>query len=149
MTSIEFNELGQGYIWSVHRTPGSDTWELSMRSRQLWEELAESVERQGLNPLDELGWKKTGTYVISGIFIVGIIMRLLDLRIPINRHKDCTAMILSLTFHEIKKVNCYNCIIIDAGILLTALGRIFHSIKFIEQKLSCKKVDDWRHCERK
>ena len=52
--------LGQGYIWMVHKTPGSDTWELAMRSRKLWEMLAESICDQGLNPLEVLGWKKTG-----------------------------------------------------------------------------------------
>lgn len=36
-----------------------------MRSRQLWEELAESIERKGLNPFDELGWKKTGSLLIG------------------------------------------------------------------------------------
>ena len=50
-----------------HLTPGSDTWELSMRSKQLWEGLAESVEHQGLNPLEELGWKKTGIRSIKGV----------------------------------------------------------------------------------
>ncbi|XP_059660018.1 uncharacterized protein LOC132306588 isoform X2 [Cornus florida] len=38
---------GQGYIWMVHRTPGSETWELITRSRKLWEMLAENIQLQG------------------------------------------------------------------------------------------------------
>ncbi|XP_020598669.1 uncharacterized protein LOC110038241 isoform X2 [Phalaenopsis equestris] len=56
---------GQGYIWMAHRTPGSDTWELALRSKHLWEELAESVRRKGLDPLQVLGWKKTGSLLIG------------------------------------------------------------------------------------
>ncbi|XP_050252339.1 uncharacterized protein LOC126698882 isoform X1 [Quercus robur] len=56
---------GQGYIWMVHKTPGSDTWELAMRSRKLWEMLAESICDQGLNPLEVLGWKKTGSLLVG------------------------------------------------------------------------------------
>lgn len=53
--------LGQGYIWMVHNTPGSDKWDLTMRSHKLWVMLAESLHEQGLDPLQELGWKKTGS----------------------------------------------------------------------------------------
>ncbi|XP_062174768.1 uncharacterized protein LOC133879953 isoform X1 [Alnus glutinosa] len=56
---------GQGYIWKVHKTPGSDKWELAMRSHKLWEMLAESIHDQGLNPLEVLGWKKTGSLLIG------------------------------------------------------------------------------------
>ncbi|KAJ6795310.1 Uncharacterized protein M6B38_226220 [Iris pallida] len=56
---------GQGYIWMAHLTPGSSTWELSTRSKQLWQELAESIEGKGLDPLQELGWKKTGSLLIG------------------------------------------------------------------------------------
>ncbi|KAK9993060.1 hypothetical protein SO802_022763 [Lithocarpus litseifolius] len=56
---------GQGYIWMVHKTPGSDTWELAMRSRKLWEMLVESICDQGLNPLEVLGWKKTGSLLVG------------------------------------------------------------------------------------
>ncbi|KAJ7961702.1 FAD-dependent oxidoreductase [Quillaja saponaria] len=56
---------GQGYLWMVHKTPGSETWELAMRSHTLWEMLAESVRDQGLNPLAELGWRKTGSLLVS------------------------------------------------------------------------------------
>lgn len=51
---------GQGYIWRVHKIPGSEKWELAMRSHELWEEMAESIRNQGMDPLLELGWKKTG-----------------------------------------------------------------------------------------
>jgi hypothetical protein len=57
--------LGQGYIWKVHKTPGSDKWELAMRSHKLWEMLAESIHGQGLNPLEVLGWKKTGIQTLN------------------------------------------------------------------------------------
>ncbi|XP_010907673.2 uncharacterized protein [Elaeis guineensis] len=56
---------GQGYIWLANKTPGSDTWELGMRSKQLWEELADSMKRQGMDPLDVMGWKKTGSLLIG------------------------------------------------------------------------------------
>ena len=53
--------LGQGYIWMVHKVPGSDKWDLAMRSRQLWEKFADDIEHQGVDPREVLGWKKTGT----------------------------------------------------------------------------------------
>ncbi|KAM4070357.1 hypothetical protein ACB094_12G159800 [Castanea mollissima] len=56
---------GQGYIWMVHKTPGSDKWELEMRSYKLWQMLAESIRDQGLNPLEVLGWKKTGSLLVG------------------------------------------------------------------------------------
>lgn len=56
---------GQGYLWMVHKTPGSDIWELSIRSHKLWELLAESIQEQGMNPLEVLGWKKTGSLLIG------------------------------------------------------------------------------------
>ncbi|CAL5424827.1 unnamed protein product [Camellia sinensis] len=49
----------QGYLWMVHKEPGNDKWELAMRSRKLWEMMAENVQQQGMNPLEILGWKKT------------------------------------------------------------------------------------------
>lgn len=57
--------LGQGYLWMVHKTPRSDTWDLIKRSHELWNMFAESLHEQGLNPLEELGWKKTGTITLS------------------------------------------------------------------------------------
>ncbi|KAI3948384.1 hypothetical protein MKW92_044257 [Papaver armeniacum] len=56
---------GQGYLWMVHKTPGTEKWELAMRSKRLWEMLAESIEHQGRDPLDLLGWKKTGSLLIG------------------------------------------------------------------------------------
>ncbi|XP_062198407.1 uncharacterized protein LOC133901154 isoform X2 [Phragmites australis] len=51
---------GQGYIWMSHRTPGSDTWELAVRSKQLWEELAAEVDGQeGGGARERLGWMRT------------------------------------------------------------------------------------------
>jgi hypothetical protein len=52
---------GQGYIWMSHRRPGSDTWELALRSKRLWEELAAEVDGQGGGGARErLGWMRTG-----------------------------------------------------------------------------------------
>lgn len=56
---------GQGYIWLAHKTPGSETWELAARSKQLWEELAESIRDQGKDPAEVLGWKKTGISLLN------------------------------------------------------------------------------------
>ncbi|XP_057484128.1 uncharacterized protein LOC130770638 isoform X2 [Actinidia eriantha] len=56
---------GQGYLWMVHKTPGSDKWELAMRSRKLWEKLAEDIQDQGMNPMEILGWKKTGSLLVG------------------------------------------------------------------------------------
>ncbi|KZV14443.1 pyruvate dehydrogenase phosphatase regulatory subunit, mitochondrial-like, partial [Dorcoceras hygrometricum] len=56
---------GQGYIWRVHKIPGSEKWELEIRSHQLWEALAASIKSQGLDPLQELGWKKTGSLLVG------------------------------------------------------------------------------------
>lgn len=49
----------------AHKTPSSDIWDLALRSQKLWEELAESLSEQGLDPLEQLGWKKTGTNYFS------------------------------------------------------------------------------------
>ncbi|CAN8265687.1 unnamed protein product [Cochlearia groenlandica] len=56
---------GQGYIWMTHKKPGSDIWDLAMRSHQLWHELAQSLDDQGLDPEEMLGWKKTGSLLIG------------------------------------------------------------------------------------
>ena len=47
----------------VHKTPECDKWELAMRSRELWEMLADDIQRQCMDPLEILGWKKTGKFV--------------------------------------------------------------------------------------
>ncbi|CAM8980196.1 unnamed protein product [Rhodiola kirilowii] len=56
---------GQGYIWMTHKTPGSDIWELAMRSHKLWEELAEQVKDDGMNPSQVLGWRRTGSLLVG------------------------------------------------------------------------------------
>ncbi|KAJ0253935.1 FAD-dependent oxidoreductase family protein [Hirschfeldia incana] len=56
---------GQGYIWMTHKKPGSDIWDLAMRSHQLWHELADSLNDQGLDPQELLGWKKTGSLLVG------------------------------------------------------------------------------------
>ncbi|KAL8139059.1 hypothetical protein V2J09_005060 [Rumex salicifolius] len=56
---------GQGYIWMAHKIPGSETWNMAVRSQQLWQQLAKSMQDQGVDPLDELGWKKTGSLLVG------------------------------------------------------------------------------------
>ncbi|OMO86808.1 FAD dependent oxidoreductase [Corchorus capsularis] len=56
---------GQGYIWMVHKNPESETWELTKRSHQLWKMLAETISEQGMDPLQALGWKKTGSLLVG------------------------------------------------------------------------------------
>ncbi|XP_066390554.1 uncharacterized protein [Miscanthus floridulus] len=57
---------GQGYIWMSHRRPGSDTWELALRSKRLWEELAAEVDGQGGGGARErLGWMRTGSLQVG------------------------------------------------------------------------------------
>lgn len=54
----------------THKKPGSDVWDLAMRSHQLWHELADSLTDQGLDPQELLGWKKTGLFSFThfGLF---------------------------------------------------------------------------------
>ncbi|KAL8208701.1 hypothetical protein R6Q57_008113 [Mikania cordata] len=56
---------GQGYIWMVHKVPGSEKWELAMRSRELWEKFADDIKYQGMDPQEVLGWKKTGSLLVG------------------------------------------------------------------------------------
>ncbi|KAK1318301.1 hypothetical protein QJS10_CPB04g01861 [Acorus calamus] len=56
---------GQGYIWMGHKKPGSELWQLTMRSKRLWEELAETIRDQGSDPLHVLGWKRTGSLLVG------------------------------------------------------------------------------------
>eukprot|EP00252_Welwitschia_mirabilis_P006720 TRINITY_DN1761_c0_g1_i1.p1 TRINITY_DN1761_c0_g1~~TRINITY_DN1761_c0_g1_i1.p1 ORF type:complete len:460 (-),score=91.95 TRINITY_DN1761_c0_g1_i1:229-1608(-) len=56
---------GQGYIWMGYRNPGSETWDLEARSKQLWEEFVQDVEDSGLDPVKTLGWKKTGSLLVG------------------------------------------------------------------------------------
>ncbi|KAG8057382.1 hypothetical protein GUJ93_ZPchr0002g24064 [Zizania palustris] len=57
---------GQGYLWMSHRTPGSDTWELAVRSKKLWEELAAEVDNLGGGGARErLGWMRTGSLLVG------------------------------------------------------------------------------------
>ncbi|KAK9747815.1 hypothetical protein RND81_02G015800 [Saponaria officinalis] len=56
---------GQGYLWMAHKTPGTAVWDLALRSQNLWQLLAETLHDQGIDPLEELGWKKTGSLLIG------------------------------------------------------------------------------------
>lgn len=49
----------------AHKTPGSDLWDFGLRSQRLWEDLTESLTEQGLDPLQLLGWKKTGSLLVG------------------------------------------------------------------------------------
>ncbi|XP_076950728.1 uncharacterized protein LOC143623766 isoform X2 [Bidens hawaiensis] len=49
----------------VHKVPGSDKWELALRSRQLWEQFAEDIKHQGMDPQELLGWMKTGSLLVG------------------------------------------------------------------------------------
>lgn len=57
----------------VHKVPGSEKWELAMRSRELWEKFAEDIKYQGMDPQEVLGWKKTGTPCILSSFCFKIL----------------------------------------------------------------------------
>jgi hypothetical protein len=49
-----------------HRKPASDTWELAVRSKQLWEELAAEADSQGDGGARErLGWMRTGITILQ------------------------------------------------------------------------------------
>ncbi|OVA11064.1 FAD dependent oxidoreductase [Macleaya cordata] len=63
--SLGATGAGQGYLWMGHKNPGSDKWELAMRSKRLWDMLAVSIQHQGMDPLDVLGWKRTGSLLIG------------------------------------------------------------------------------------
>ncbi|KAL5719925.1 hypothetical protein ACHQM5_012649 [Ranunculus cassubicifolius] len=56
---------GQGYIWMAGKTPGTAMWELGVKSKKLWENLSNEIRDQGMSPLEELGWKKTGSLLIG------------------------------------------------------------------------------------
>ncbi|RDY08872.1 dadA, partial [Mucuna pruriens] len=56
---------GQGHLWMINKTPGSATWDLAWRSHQLWKTLALSLQDQGLDPTQELGWKQSGSLLIG------------------------------------------------------------------------------------
>ncbi|XP_010678979.2 uncharacterized protein LOC104894450 isoform X1 [Beta vulgaris subsp. vulgaris] len=56
---------GQGYIWMVNKTPGTGSGDLALRSQKLWQLLADNIQDQGSDPLEALGWKKTGSLLIG------------------------------------------------------------------------------------
>ncbi|KAH9616715.1 hypothetical protein KSS87_010762 [Heliosperma pusillum] len=56
---------GQGYLWMAHKTPGTAVWDLALRSQELWQLLAHTLLDQGIDPLEALGWKKTGSLLIG------------------------------------------------------------------------------------
>lgn len=49
----------------VHKVPGSEKWELALRSRELWKKFAEDIKYQGMDPEEVLGWKKTGSLLVG------------------------------------------------------------------------------------
>lgn len=44
----------------VNKTPGTGSGDLALRSQKLWQLLADNIQDQGSDPLEALGWKKTG-----------------------------------------------------------------------------------------
>ncbi|KAL2935859.1 Hydrogen cyanide synthase subunit HcnC [Bienertia sinuspersici] len=56
---------GQGYLWMINKTPGTDVWDLAIRSQKLWHLLADNLQDQGSDPLEKLGWKNTGSLLIG------------------------------------------------------------------------------------
>ena len=39
------SHAGQGYLWMCHRDPSSPTWDLAVRGKQLWQDLAAGSSR--------------------------------------------------------------------------------------------------------
>ncbi|XP_057515432.1 uncharacterized protein LOC130796983 isoform X1 [Amaranthus tricolor] len=56
---------GQGYLWMINKTPGTALWDLAMRSHQLWQMFVDTLQDQGIDPLQTVGWKKTGSLLIG------------------------------------------------------------------------------------
>ncbi|KAL5719946.1 hypothetical protein ACHQM5_012665 [Ranunculus cassubicifolius] len=44
---------------------GDSMWELGVKSKKLWENFSNEIRDQGMSPLEELGWKKTGSLLIG------------------------------------------------------------------------------------
>ncbi|PNX91704.1 D-amino acid dehydrogenase small subunit-like protein [Trifolium pratense] len=53
------------FVDDTQNTWESSIWDLSMRSHQLWTTMADNLQEQGLDPMMELGWKKTGIVAVS------------------------------------------------------------------------------------
>ncbi|XP_024525330.1 opine oxidase subunit B isoform X2 [Selaginella moellendorffii] len=56
---------GQGYIWSGHLNPDSKTWDFSRRSIQLWHEFVAEIQASGVDPLEKIGWRDTGSLLFT------------------------------------------------------------------------------------
>ncbi|CAO2826478.1 unnamed protein product [Amaranthus hypochondriacus] len=56
---------GQGYLWMVHKTPGTGVWNLALRSQKMWQSLADSIQNDGSDPSEALGWRETGSLLIG------------------------------------------------------------------------------------
>ncbi|KAL3531037.1 hypothetical protein ACH5RR_010359 [Cinchona calisaya] len=56
---------GQGYIWRINKHPGTEKWDLASRSHELWGNLAESLQHRGMDPLQTIGWMKTGSLLVG------------------------------------------------------------------------------------
>ena len=52
----------------INKTPGTALWDLAMRSHQLWQMFVDTLQDQGIDPLQTVGWKKTGHLSISFIY---------------------------------------------------------------------------------
>ncbi|KAL5998096.1 hypothetical protein ACLOJK_009031 [Asimina triloba] len=90
--------------------PGSDIWELGLRSKNLWELLAKNIENQGMDPLQELGWKKTDSVVSSrtparSLLIGGTLdeIKILEERVKQQSEAGLRALFVSGTDLQIKE----------------------------------------------
>jgi hypothetical protein len=62
-----------------HRKPGSDTWELAVRNKQLWEELVAEVYSQGDGGARErLGWMRTGITILQLFWCLCLAVLVID-----------------------------------------------------------------------
>lgn len=81
--------VGQGYIWMVHKVPGTEKWDLAMRSRQLWENFAQDIKSQGMDPQLVLGWMKTGTPYSICLSVVFLFLDKVNFRLRRLMIIDC------------------------------------------------------------
>lgn len=56
------------------KTPGTDVWDLALRSQKLWQLLADNIQDQGSDPLEELGWKNTGIDHLYAQLLIHIVV---------------------------------------------------------------------------
>lgn len=55
----------------VHKTPGTGVWNLALRSQKMWQSLADSIQNDGSDPSEALGWRETGAKLLSLYAYIG------------------------------------------------------------------------------